>query len=302
MLGLGIKRHLPLIGIVLLTVTFLGGAVSPASAREPQEVRSLQLAATAAEEADEDDVNDPLEPLNRFIFDFNDVFIRMLLRPFSEFYQAFVPPPVREAVSNFLDNISTPVVLANDILQGEGQRAQETIERFVVNSTLGVGGLYDFADNVLDIPGHDEDFGQTLAVWGVGEGFYFVVPFYGPSSPRDAVGKLLVDGYLDPVSLWANNTDRDTLIYSRMALNAVDEYGSVMDELDQIKKTSIDYYAAIRSMYRQKRAAEIKNGEEIDLPPIPDLSLDVLKQDDDQAAVTGDESSEEAEIPIVLAF
>jgi phospholipid-binding lipoprotein MlaA len=155
-------------------------------------------------------------------------------------------------------------------LQGEGQRALQTTQRFVINTTLGVGGIMDPATKI-GITKHSEDFGQTLAVWGVGEGLYLVLPFYGPSNPRDAVGKLFVDNYFDPLGMYLENTDQDEVRYARMAVGAVDEYGGVMDELEQIKKTSVDYYAAIRSMYRQKRKSEISNGTEVDLPPIPDL-------------------------------
>ncbi len=108
----------------------------------------------------------------------------------------------------------------------------------------------------------------------MGEGVYLVLPLFGPSNPRDAVGKLFVDNYFDPLGLYLSNIDHKPAMYARTAVEGVDEYGSVMDELDQVKKTSIDFYAALRSMYRQKRKAEINNGEEFDLPPIPDLSLE----------------------------
>jgi phospholipid-binding lipoprotein MlaA len=246
-------------------------ASTPVRADAVEANGAVQLA--AAEEMSEE-ANDPIEPLNRFFFQFNEAFYTMLLRPMAELYQALIPPPAREAVGNALDNVNSPVVLANDILQGEGTRAWETTERMAINSTLGLGGLFDVAEAWFDIEGHDEDFGQTLAVWGVGEGFYLVLPLYGPSSPRDAVGKLVVDSYLDPLGMWLDNTERTAESWTRKGLSAVDEYGGVMSELDQIKKTSVDYYAAIRSMARQKRGAEIRNGKEGKLPPIPDLGSD----------------------------
>ena len=242
-------------------VVFVGDASEDANA-----AKSPQIA--AAEEGD--DVNDPLEPINRFIFSINEIFNRVVLYPATSLYQIFIPPPMRDAIGNMIDNLNTPVILANDILQGEGERAWQTTQRFLVNSTLGIGGIMDAAEEI-GIPEHDEDFGQTLAVWGVGEGFYVVLPLFGPSSPRDAVGKLLVDGYFDPLGQYLSNTDQDEASYARMGVGGVDQYGGVMDELEQIKKTSVDYYAAIRSMYRQKRIAEIGNGDEVDLPPIPDL-------------------------------
>ena len=229
-------------------------------------------AGEADDNAYDEDVNDPLEPLNRAIFFFNEAFQTLLLRPAAGFYRALVPPPIQDALSNVLDNLETPVILANDLLQGETDRAWETTQRFFINTTWGIGGIFDRADE-MGIPRHEEDFGQTLAVWGVGEGFYVVLPVFGPSNPRDAVGKLVVDRYLDPLDLWLDNTDRDEVVWSRLVLEGIVEYESVMDELDKVKKTSIDYYAAIRSMFRQRRNSEINNGESLDLPPIPDLSI-----------------------------
>ena len=219
----------------------------------------------------DDDANDPIESVNRFIFGFNEVIYAVLLRPISKAYN-HLPQPIREAVSNVLNNISSPKVLANDVLQGEGERAVQTTGRFLINSTAGIAGLFDVAE-MIGIPEHDEDFGQTLGAWGVGEGFYLVLPLFGPSSPRDAVGKLGVDPFFDPLTLWLVNTNRDEIAWGLVGARAIDEYAGLVDELDQIKKTSIDYYAAIRSMYRQKRASEIKNGEDVDLPPIPDLGF-----------------------------
>ncbi len=216
-----------------------------------------------------DDVNDPLEPMNRLFFNFNETFQDVLLRPASEVYVGVAPARVRQSIGSFLNNLETPVTLANDILQGEFSRGMGTIGRFMVNTIIGMGGLFDIASG-LGMEGHNEDFGQTLGTWGVGEGFYLVLPLFGPSSPRDAIGKFLVDPYFDAAGEWED--DSNTFKYSRMGLNALDKYSSVADELQQIKKTSIDYYAAIRSMYRQKRNSEINNGKTMELPPIPDLS------------------------------
>ncbi|MCG8509837.1 MAG: VacJ family lipoprotein [Rhodospirillales bacterium] len=253
-----------------------------AYADSPQQsaVSHMEIA-QAAEQSE--DVNDPLEPLNRFFFGLNEVFQKVVLRPATEIYRIFIPPPMRDAIGNMIDNLKTPVILANDVLQGEGERAWQTTQRFLINSTIGIAGIRDAAEE-MGIPKHDEDFGQTLAVWGVDEGFYVVLPLFGPSNPRDAVGKLLVDGYLDPLGLYLANTNQDAARYARLSVGAVDEYGSVVDELEQIRKTSVDYYAAVRSMYRQKRKSEINNGEEVDLPPIPDLSLELETLHEDDAA------------------
>ncbi len=265
----GMFRKLVLCGLILGVVSITGGQVARA---DSVEVAQIQVAVEPTG-TETEGTNDPLEPINRLFFGFNEILQMVVLRPATEMYQLFIPPPLREAIGNVIDNLKTPVILANDILQGEGERAWLTTQRFMVNSTIGVAGTIDVADE-LGIQRHTEDFGQTLAVWGVGEGVYLVLPLFGPSNPRDAVGKLFVDNYFDPLGLYLSNIDHKPAMYARTAVEGVDEYGSVMDELDQVKKTSIDFYAALRSMYRQKRKAEINNGEEFDLPPIPDLSLE----------------------------
>ncbi len=274
--------------VAVLAILLIAGIIpasNPRASEAPVAPEAAFETAQAQPAAAQDDANDPLEPLNRFIFGFNEIFLDYLLGPISQVYEFMVPALVREGVHNVLNNISTPVVLANDILQGEPRRALETVGRAVVNTTIGMGGLIDMAAE-LGVKRHNEDFGQTLGVWGVGEMFYVVLPLLGPSNPRDAVGKLLVDGYFDPLSLWVSNTDRDSIKWSRVGLKAVDEYSGVRSDLEQVKKTSIDYYAAIRSLYRQKRAAEISNGKDIKLPPIPDLTLDRLNLDEPEAATS----------------
>jgi phospholipid-binding lipoprotein MlaA len=230
-----------------------------------QLAKSDELAQAAA------DVNDPLEPMNRVIFQFNEFLQGLILRPLAEFYILMLPDEGQEAVGNFLDNLRSPVVLANDLLQGEMKRAWITTKRLAINSTVGVGGLMDVADK-WGIKPHSEDLGQTFAVWGVPDGFYLVLPIFGPSNPRDAVGTFL-DSYLDPVSHWLDNTHRDEWSTARTAVGGVDEFSGVMDDLQKLKETSIDYYAALRSISRQKRKADIRNGAPSDAP-LPDLKYD----------------------------
>jgi len=217
------------------------------------------------------DVNDPLEPMNRVIFQFNEFLQGLILRPLAEFYTLMLPDEGQEAVGNFLDNLRSPVVLANDLLQGEMKRAWITTKRLAINSTAGIGGLMDVADK-WGIKAHSEDLGQTFAVWGVPDGFYLVLPIFGPSNPRDAVGTFL-DSYLDPVSHWLDNTHRDEWSTARTVVGGVDEFSGVMDDLQKLKETSIDYYAALRSITRQKREADIRNGAPSDAP-LPDLKYD----------------------------
>ena len=220
----------------------------------------------------EDDQNDPIEGFNRAMFSFNEGFYDVVMRPVSNVYN-YLPPEMRTMIGSFLSNLNSPVVFVNDILQGELRRALTTAGRFVVNSTVGFGGIADVASS-MGFEKHDEDFGQTLATWGVGEGFYLVLPVLGPSNPRDAIGRFVVDPLIiDPFNQQLDDTGNEGWMYGRFALSSIDHYAGIRDELDQIKKTSIDYYAAIRSLYRQKRKAEIANGEEMDLPPMPDFEF-----------------------------
>jgi phospholipid-binding lipoprotein MlaA len=220
----------------------------------------------------EDDTNDPLEPMNRVFFTFNQYVYDLLLTPIAKTYNSTVPDTIRLAVGNLVDHLASPVTFVNDVLQLEFTRAMTTVARFVVNTVAGLGGIADVA-NDSGLKDHSEDFGQTLGVYGVGEGVYLVLPLLGPSNPRDAVGKYLVDPFFDPLGLYLDNTDRDAAIYARLGVTALDEYASIVDELEQIQKTSVDFYAAIRSLYRQRRASEISNGREEDLPPIPNYDL-----------------------------
>ena len=256
--------------------------ISLADAGEKAGEKAGAVSSEVATSDDEESDNDPLEGLNRFIFEFNEILQDVILRPVSKFYNENVNVTVRQGISNFLDNLSSPVIFVNDILQGELDRALTTFGRAFINTTLGMGGIADVASE-LGIESHDEDFGQTLGVYGVGEGFYLVLPIFGPSNPRDAIGKLVVDSYFDPIGLWLDNTDQDEIIYSLMAAKGIDEYAGIVDELNQVKKTSVDYYAAVRSLYRQKRKAEINNGSTLELPPIPDLSYDITPEDFDQS-------------------
>jgi len=261
----------------------LGGAGSLTAERPPMTTVADLLIAQSDDY--DDDVNDPLEPLNRVIFGLNEFIYDILLRPLSYAYNDYLHEHIRYLLGNLFETISAPVTLANDILQGEPERAGNTLVRIWLNTVFGFGGIVDLAEE-FGIEQHSEDFGQTLAVWGVGEGFYVVLPIFGPSSPRDAVGKFLVDSYFSPFSYWTDEDEhlRDTIGRSVQLGGGLHQFASVVNELDDIKKTSIDYYAAVRSLYRQKRVSEIANGETIDLPPIPDLGYE-LDLDDTETGI-----------------
>jgi phospholipid-binding lipoprotein MlaA len=201
--------------------------------------------------------DDPFETFNRSMFKVNNFLMTYMLKPVAKVYN-YVPEVARDGVRNALDNLDSPNNFGNDLLQGEFMRAAETLERAVINTTVGVGGLMDVAAG-LGIPKHKADFGQTLAVWGVGEGPYLVLPLFGPSNPRDAFG-VGVDSVGDPLSLWANNTERDAITYGRFGADAIDSYSRAMGDLETIEETSIDFYAAIRSLSRQHRRHQIEYG------------------------------------------
>jgi len=206
-----------------------------------------------------DEANDPWEDFNRYVFELNYAFDQLLFRPIAGMYRTGVPEPVRDAIHNVLRNARSPLILINDLLQGNLERARDTAGRFVFNTTLGLGGLLDFADSVMGIKFHDEDFGQTLGVWGFQEGWYMMLPIYGPSNPRDTVG-LVVDGFIDPVGLVLRFYGPDYGPWARTVLTALDLRSRNIDTLDEVERTSIDYYATVRSLYRQRRDDEIRNG------------------------------------------
>ncbi|MBI1238443.1 MAG: VacJ family lipoprotein [Alphaproteobacteria bacterium] len=223
--------------------------------------------AQSEEPRDELGDNDPIEGVNRVIFEVNDVLDRFILRPIAIVYRNVVPDFAQDRIRNTLNNLDSPVIFANDLMQGEFDRAGATMSRFMINSTVGVAGLFDVADE-LGVPRHTEDFGQTLAVWGLGEGPYLYLPLLGPSNPRDLVGRI-VDMGLDPLSYvdWEDE-DLEWVPYTRYGLDVVDLRARNIEVLDNLRKTSVDYYAAIRSSYRQLRNDAIRNGE-VDIEDLP---------------------------------
>jgi len=205
-------------------------------------------------------INDPLEPLNRATHEFNMTMDRYVMKPIAEVYRFIIPAPIRGLITNFLDNLQSPLILANDLLQGEFDRAGTTTARFITNTTVGVGGLFDVASD-LGMEKHKEDFGETLAVWGVGEGFYLVLPFFGPSNPRDFTG-LVVEFFADPVSIYLEDEHGKTVARSRTGAEIVDFRARNIETFEDLERNTNDLYAAMRSAYRQNRAFRISNGRE----------------------------------------
>ena len=166
-----------------------------------------------------------------------------------------VPQLGRDSIRNFVDNMGEPVNFVNAVLQGADDRAAETMVRFIFNSTAGMGGLFDVAGG-YGLKRNDEDFGQTLAVWGVGEGPYVMLPILGPSNVRDIVGKI-VDNFTNPIGYFMPTAGSITTTIA----GGIDRRERNLDALEDIEKNSLDYYAALRSLYRQNRQDLINNGE-----------------------------------------
>jgi phospholipid-binding lipoprotein MlaA len=211
--------------------------------------------------------NDPYEQTNRQVFDLDIRLDRHILLPTAQAYNEVVPEFARDGVHNFLLNLNSPVIFANDVLQGEASRGGETLARFVLNSTIGIGGLIDVAGK-MGIPYHDEDFGQTLGVWGADEGPYLVLPFFGPSNPRDLTGNV-VDIAFDPNTYISYNY-KFYWSLGRGVLSVIDLRARNATTLAGIERGSVDYYASVRSLYRQNRANEIANGKQ-DVNNLPDF-------------------------------
>lgn len=209
--------------------------------------------------AQEGDENDPMEYVNRGILDANMFLDRTAFRPLAQGYRFIFPEIIRDSVRNALRNLLAPTILANDLLQGKFERGATTIMRFTINSTVGVVGLFDIATS-WDIEPHVEDFGQTLAVWGVPEGPYLMLPLLGPSNPRDLVGGL-VDSFADPFRIAANHEDKNWTNFTRAGLIAIDRREQQIERFEDLRRTAIDLYATIRSLYRQDRLDKIHDGK-----------------------------------------
>ncbi len=211
----------------------------------------------------ETDIIDPLSGYNRFMTSFNDKVITYTLTPVSEAYAHVVPQPFRLGVSNFIHNIQFPIRFANNLLQLKFQNSLDELERFIINSTVGLAGLMDPAKNhmKIPIPAHNEDFGQTLGHYGIGSGFHIVLPFFGPSNIRDVVG-ITLDAYASPLVnvrglenyKIPNNLAQSIGIATVYFIN---KHSLHLGEYESLKKDAIDLYPFLRDTYEQKRISDI---------------------------------------------
>jgi phospholipid-binding lipoprotein MlaA len=214
------------------------------------------------------EADDPAEPTNRAIFSANLAVDDAVIKPAAEAYHD-VPDPLRKGLHNMLENVRAPVLFANFVMQGNFGYAAETFVRFFYNTLAGLGGSVDVAGQT-GLPMRDTDFGITLAKWGVTDGGpYVMLPLFGPSNPRDTVG-LVVDNFLDPIGYYTTFLED----VGRMATEGIDKREENLGPFDEIRRTSVDFYATLRSLYRQHRQDEINKGVPGSNVPAPSISLD----------------------------
>ncbi len=209
-------------------------------------------------------VKDCFEKVNRGIFAFNQAIDGLIFEPLAKGYR-HLPSPIRTGTSNFIGNISTLLTIPNNVLQGDFGVAGKNTLRFVVNSTIGIVGLFDPASAIGLNTYEKEDFGQTLGRWGVGEGCYIVLPVLGPSTARDTLGSL---GNYMGGDAWYNVTVRndtryfsDFDYYASKGVGGVDFRAKNFDDINNLEENSIDFYASVKSLYLQDRQKKILNAK-----------------------------------------
>jgi phospholipid-binding lipoprotein MlaA len=251
-------RRLSFPGLLLIVLAGLGGCASaPKRPYPPSD-------------------NDPLQSVNRVTYRFNDAVDRAVFKPVAKGYKKYTPSPVRRSVGNFFDNISSPVVIVNDLLQGKVVDALSDTGRFVVNSTVGVLGIFDPATQ-FGLDKHDEDFGQTLGKWGVPPGPYLVIPFLGPSDLRDAPARY-VDAQMNPLYQY----EKDRTRIAAQAIYIVDTRANLLDAEDFLTN-AFDPYVTLREAYLQRRRYLIYDGN----PPPQYPEEDFEDEPDDSTAPPG---------------
>ena len=199
-------------------------------------------------------IADPLEPFNRAMFHFNDKLYFWILKPVAKGYGAVVPEPARKGVKNFFKNLLFPVRFVSCVFQGKFNGAGIEVDRFLINSTFGLAGFIDVASDPFDLKEYDEDLGQTLGSYGIGDGFFITWPILGPSSARDTIGDI-GDAFLDPL----NYVDMETKY--NLAIQGFDKVNGTslrIGEYEDLKKAALDPYVALRDAYYQYRQSEIK--------------------------------------------
>ncbi|HEY8516366.1 MAG TPA: VacJ family lipoprotein [Candidatus Binatia bacterium] len=245
-------------GLAALLCCALGFPSTPSAHAQATAPDAAATAAAARDVSSEPSgsVDDPWEPFNRTMFDFNEDLDHYVLKPVATGWDYVMPRPVQRGVDNFFDNLKFPARFVNDLLQGQIDPAAITLCRFAVNTTVGIGGIFDWATD-MGLPKHTSDFGQTLGIWGVPSGPYLVWPVFGPSSPRDTVG-LVADSYLDIATIFG---DIFTLAGARV-IQTVNTRSLLLEDVDAARRASLDFYIAVRSAYTQRRERLIRGESE----------------------------------------
>ncbi len=255
---------LSLLAALALALPAPGTAADPAAATEPS--------AEAGVGAD----YDPWQRMNRGIFWFNDQADVYVLEPVAKGWDVIVPEPAETSITNFFANLRFPVVMMNNLLQGKPADAAIDVGRFMVNTTFGIGGLFDPA-TIWGLERHSEDFGQTLGVWGVPPGPYLVLPLLGPSNPRDTAG-IPVDWVFSVTPLFLSSY----WWTGAGVINIVNARAQILDEVQQAKEASLDYYVFVRNAYYQRRVAQVRDQKEegADAPSDDLYDLNVIEDTD----------------------
>jgi phospholipid-binding lipoprotein MlaA len=259
-----VKRHYAKL-LILIFVVMAGTISGCAASAQKNPSKNVTTNSAKASENDEFDmleeeyaeqmveVPDPLEPFNRIMFNINDTLYFWIVKPGCEIYAGVIPEPARIGIRNFFSNLKTPVRLVNCLLQGKGEGANIELRRFAINTTCGILG---FGDPALDRYGLEpvyEDLGQTLAVYGFGDGFYLVLPIFGPSNARDSIGSF-GDWFLNPVSY----VEPEEAAYGITAIKFTNNSSLTLGEYESFKSSTIEPYIAMRRTYAQYRAKQIQ--------------------------------------------
>jgi phospholipid-binding lipoprotein MlaA len=231
-LGLHTMRQFVGTFVVLLCLACVGCATPQGAKRDPR---------------------DPLEPINRATYKFNDAVDRAVLRPVARGYRAVTPDVVETGVSNFFTNLEQPTVILSELLQAKFQMALADTGRFLLNTVVGVGGIFDPA-TAAGLPQNDEDLGQAFGKWGIGPGPYLVIPFFGPSTVRDGIGSV-GEIYTSPL----HYVERDAIRYGLRAVDVIDTRARLLDA-DQALREAFDPYSFLRNAYLQRREYLVSDG------------------------------------------
>jgi phospholipid-binding lipoprotein MlaA len=251
----GLKSLSLLLAVLLLTMRPVVLRAQEQGADQPSQAVSSSLDDDYLWDDEEEVVSDPIEPVNRAIFWFNDKLYFYLLKPIARTYR-IVPEPARESIGRAFSNLGMPVRFVNATLQLKFKKAGTELGRFVINSTIGVLGLFDPARD-MGLRKHDEDFGQTLGHYGAGPGFYLVLPIFGPSNLRDGVGRV-GDILVDPISSPYYFKLKQTEVIGLKAFDQINTLSLDKDTYEGVKRDALDPYLFVRNAYLQHRAAKVE--------------------------------------------